>query len=116
MATQKKPGAKAPIVTCPFTGANLEIVHNTRLGQWCARGSFWTTRWFPFKDDLIVALSTRDGVAPAFAPARLATAAVQAPPQNPVADQVAKGRELLNLANGMPLTQTVADLVGAEGT
>jgi len=103
------PKAPAPLLNCPFTGEKLDVVYNERLLQWCARGKFWSTRWFDNEDQLFYALSHRDGDEPAWKPAVITLTDRQPPPANPMADKIAVGKALVDLAGKMPLAKTVQD-------
>ena len=63
---------------CPFLDKPLEIVHSETLGQWCARGDFWYTRWFSSRQELMHWLHWRAGKAPKF-PARVKIVMVDGP-------------------------------------
>ena len=51
--------ARVEAPKCPFTGRPLELVYNDRLKQWLARSSFYSTRLFGSKADLLAVLAQR---------------------------------------------------------
>lgn len=59
--------AAAPILTCPFTGLPVEIVFSDTLGMHQVRGTFYQTKWYHTRDELMREFSTRNGVQPTFA-------------------------------------------------
>lgn len=54
-------------VACPFTGNNIVLLYSENYG-WRGAGAFYSTRFFPYKQELLHYLSYRDGKAPAFPP------------------------------------------------
>lgn len=82
-----KPADK-PILVCPWTGKELEIVC---VGEryWMARGPFWQTQLFDLKEWLHWQLSFQKGVAPAFERHKLLTTIERIPGEpNPVQDLI----------------------------
>jgi len=65
----RKP-ALEPLMTCPFTGAAIEV-EELPIGlcenpMYKAKCGFWTTGWYSDKQALLHDISHRDGVAPEF--------------------------------------------------
>lgn len=59
-------GAREPLLTCPFTGEKIDIVQISGNGAYMARGPFWNTKLYHYKEELLHMLSHRAGVAPQF--------------------------------------------------
>ena len=73
---------KAKTLVCPFTGEQIEIVHNDRLNMYMAKGPFWATKWFDFEEDLLYKLSHRVGKEPMLSPrSRVQVIGVKEPPE-----------------------------------
>ncbi len=51
---------------CPFTGRPLQIVFSESLVAYCARGEFYSTRWYRSQRELMWHLYHKDGIAPGF--------------------------------------------------
>ena len=76
-----------PNMLCPFTGERLEIVFNEKINAYAIRGSFYSTKWYPNKSELVWDFSMRGGVAPAFARTpRIQVTERSAPPPHPFQD------------------------------
>jgi hypothetical protein len=83
------PGAKEPILTCPFTGKPVAIIQASGNGAYMARGDFWNTRLYHRKEELLYDLSQRLGVAPQFPRKHTISVTERVEPEpNPNADLV----------------------------
>lgn len=100
MPPRKIAPATEPVLTCPFTGQELQIVSVSDGLYWQGRGPFYSTRLYDFKEELLFDISTRGGVAPAF-PRRtkIETRVVEPPPADPVSDLRALAQEHQALAD-----------------
>lgn len=87
MATRKPQPATEPNLFCPFTGTRLEVIFNPAIKAYCLRGSFYSTKWYTNKEELVYDFSMRGGVAPAFArTTRIQVTDRGAPPPHPFQD------------------------------
>lgn len=86
---------------CPFTGEKLTLIRHDQTGMWRAQGSFYFTRFFDFKQELVHHLLTRGGKAPDFdkRPSVTVTEKTAPPLVDPVADLVAKDRKIQDRVN-----------------
>lgn len=89
-AAAKQAPAKEPILTCPFTGKEIELVYSESNGCHMARGPFWNTRLYKTRAELYYDISHRMGVAPAFSKEmpKITVKSREEPDPNPNADLV----------------------------
>ena len=88
-AKPKEP-PKEPIMTCPTTGAALEIKFSPRTNTYMVVGPFWNSKLYKSKLELEHDISHRNGVAPGFsrtAP-KITVRELEEPEPNPNADLV----------------------------
>lgn len=65
--------AQVPLLFCPFTGRTYTVRHVPGMGSWIATYGRYVFGPFRTKGELFVAVSTRDGVPPAFDAGRAET-------------------------------------------
>lgn len=94
----KRQGATEPLLICPFTGKEIEIVFNERVGMFYAKfgpGKMFTTALYGDRAALLYDLSYRDGVKPEFPRTHVISVSApgDTPPPNPFTDRVAGMKE-----------------------
>lgn len=86
---KKKRTCTEPRTKCPYTGREIEVLFNERIGKYSIRGAYDPCRWYDSKQEALFHFSTRGGVKPDFPefPPKVEVGGVRQPPAgDPTAD------------------------------